>query len=139
MELGTFGAILRFAMDLETQAAEFYGTQAQGGPGERFREWARAPRKRLKRLERARREGVSEMILEAIVGLNRDAYQVEVDWKTENESVWVHQALSLEEAAARFYRDAASKMPIREVARLFDRLAREHEHQSQQLEVGAPL
>jgi rubrerythrin len=74
------------------------------------------------------------MILEAIVGLNRDDYLV--DAETKSGSASLGQALSLEDASARFYRDAAAKMPIREVARLFDRLAREHERQSKQLEAG---
>ena len=138
MELGTFGAILGFAMDLETQAAEFYETQAQAGPGERFSDSARAARRRLSRLEQARREGVSEMILEAIIGLNGDDYRVEVDLKAESNAVWLQQALSLEGVSTRFYRDAASKMPIREVARLFDRLARDHERQSLRLQASTP-
>jgi rubrerythrin len=137
MELGTFGAILRFAMELETEAAQFYEAHPQGLPGERTGDSARAARKRLRRLEQARREGVSEMILEAIVGLNREDYRVELGAQTEGGPASLQQALSLEDTSARFYRDAASKMPIRGVARLFDRLAREHEHQSSQLQATA--
>ena len=137
MELGTFGAILGFAMDLETQAAELYQAAAKAGGDAEFGEHARAARKRVSRLERARREAISEMILEAIVGLDRDAYLVELDLQTEDGRVLMGQALALEEAAVRFYLDAAAKMPIREVVRLFDRLAREHGQQARDLEDGA--
>lgn len=128
MELGTFGAILRFAMDLEEQAVGFYEGAARGGLGleETFGELARGSRKRLRRLERARREMVAEMILESITGLDGDAYHVDLDPGTD-EAGLVRQAQALEETAARFYRDAAEKMPIREVVRLFQRLARENE------------
>ena len=125
MELGTFGAIMRFAMDLEEQAAGFYEGAARDGLRGAFGELASGSRKRLRRLERARREFVTEMILEAITGLDGDAYHVDLD--PADESGLLRQAQALEEASARFYRDAAEKMPIREVVRLFRRLARENE------------
>ena len=126
MELGTFGAILRFAMDLEEQAVGFYEEATRGGLEETFGELARGSGKRLRRLERARREMVAEMILESITGLDGDAYHVDLD-PGSDEAGLVRQAQALEETAARFYRDAAAKMPIREVVRLFQRLARENE------------
>ena len=126
MELGTFGAILRFAMDLEEQAVGFYEGTARGGLEETFGELAQGSGKRLRRLERARREMVAEMILESITGLDGDAYHVDLDPGTDEVSL-VQQAQALEKVAARFYRDAAEKMPIREVVRLFQRLARENE------------
>jgi rubrerythrin len=44
-----------------------------------------------------------------------------------DEAGLLRQAQALEETAARFYRDAAAKMPIQEVVRLFQRLVRENE------------
>jgi rubrerythrin len=126
MELGTFGAIMRFAMDMEQQAAEFYEEAARGGLKGAFGELASGSRKRLRRLERARREFVTEMILESISGLDGEAYRVDLDPEA-NEAGLLRQVQALEEASARFYRDAAEKMPIREVVRLFQRLARENE------------
>jgi rubrerythrin len=126
MELGTFGAILNFAMELEKQAADFYEA---GIPGERadvFRSLARSARKRLGRLEQARRELVAEMILESITGLASDVYDVTLG-PAAGEADRRRQACALEEAAASFYRDAAAKMPIREVVRLFRRMAAENE------------
>ncbi len=122
MDLGTFGAILRFAMDLEKEGEAFYRAGAQGGLEGPFRELAEAGTKRLKDLERARREGVAEMILESISGLDGDSYQIALDPGLD-EARRLKRAIAFEEAAARFYRDAAGKVPIREVVRLFVRLA----------------
>ena len=132
MELGTFGAILGFAMELEQQAADFYERWAADGLEEVFLELARGSRKRLARLERARREMVTEMILESITGLDGDTYGVNLDSEID-EAGLLRQAWTLEETSARFYRDAADKMPIREVVRLFQRLVRENEQRQAQL------
>jgi len=121
MELGTFGAILTFAMELEGQAAAFYERAAEHDPAGPYHTRARQARKRVVRLERARREGVSEMILEAIHGLSSEDYQVEPDPGAALEA----QAALLEATAARFYRDAAAKIPIPEIERLFRRMARD--------------
>lgn len=138
MELGTFGAILRFAMDLEEQAAWFYEEAARGGLEVAFGELAQGSRGRLKRLERARREWVSEMILESVTGLDGNAYRVDLDPEAD-EAGLLRQAQALEETAIRFYRDATGKMPIREVVRLFQRLVRESEQRKTQLlEVKTP-
>jgi len=126
VELGTFGAILKFALEMEERAAAFYEAGARGGLAEPFAELARGSRKRHRRLEQARRELVNEMILESITGLKGEAYAVDLDAMVD-EAERRRQAELLEETAARFYRDAAAKMPIREIVRLFRRLARENE------------
>jgi rubrerythrin len=125
MELGTFGVILRFAMELEERAVKFYEGAARGGLEGTFGELVQGSHKRLKRLEQARREMVAEMILESIMGLDGDAYHVDLDPEAD-EAGLLRQARALEEASARFYQDAAAKMPIREVVRLFQRLAQEN-------------
>jgi rubrerythrin len=130
MELGTFGAILGFALQIEEQAAEFYKTAPGDHPSELFADLARGARKRLARLERARREGVAEMILEPITGLDSDDYAVVLN----PGMAPTEQARVLEKAAAQFYRDAASKMPIREVVRLFERMARENDKNRNKIE-----
>ena len=126
MELGTFGAILRFAMDLEEQALQFYEGAAPGGLRDVFDERARGTRKRLRRLERARREMISEMLLESIVGLEGDDYAVVLDGESDKDAL-SRQAQTLEATCACFYRDAAAKLPIKEVVRVFERLAHENE------------
>jgi rubrerythrin len=133
MELGTFGAILRFAMELEQQAADFYEEAAGGELEEVFGELARGSRKRRNRLERARREMVVEMVLESITGLDGDTYSVSLSSEVD-EAGLLRQARTLEETSARFYQDAADRMPIREVVRLFQRLARENEQRQAELD-----
>ena len=133
MELGTFGAVLKLALELEERAATFYEAGARGGLAEVFGDLARGSRKRVRRLEQARRELVNEMILESITGLDEEEYRVELDVGAE-EPERLRQARALEETAARFYRDAASRMPIREVVRLFERLARENDKRRARLQ-----
>lgn len=124
MDLGTFGAILGFALAREERAAAFYEQAAQGNHAALFQELARGARKRRQRLEQARREGVAEMILEPITGLDGDSYQADLD-PSAGQVELLRQARALEETAARFYQDAAAKIPIREVARLMQQLAQE--------------
>jgi rubrerythrin len=45
----------------------------------------------------------------------------------------IEQGARFEEAAARFYRDAGAKMPIREIVRLFERLAKENDLRRERL------
>jgi rubrerythrin len=135
MQLGTFGAILTFAIGLEQRAAEFYERAAQGGMETPFQELGRGARKRRERLEQARREGVAEMILESITGLDSDAYRVDLDPPTDP-AEQLRQAQLMEETAIRFYQDAATKLPIREVSRLFQRLAQESHQRKARLSAG---
>jgi len=126
MDLGTFGAILSFGMKLEEQTTSFYEGGAKGSLEEGFATLARGSRKRLKRLERNRREGVAEMILEPITGLDGDSYQVSLDPQAD-EAELLRQAKALEENAVRFYQDTAAKMPVREVSRALARMAEDSE------------
>jgi hypothetical protein len=128
MDLGTFGAIMGFALELEQSAADFYGKSPENAL---FVELAQGTEKRLQKLERARRENVAEMILESITGLDGDHYTVDLDAEGGDTA---EQALKLEQAAADFYRAAAAKMPIREIVRLFERLAKENDQRKAKLE-----
>lgn len=133
MQLGTFGAIFTFALELEQQAVDFYDSAAQGSLEATFTGRAQKGRKRITRLERARQEGVAEMILESIVGLDGDDYPIEAQPQTD-EAGLLAQAIELEETLRRYYVDASAKMPVREVARLFDRMARESDKYRTELE-----
>lgn len=133
MEFGNFGAILRFALQLEVQAAAFYETTAQGEYREPLHRLMQDTSKRQKRLERARREGVVEMLLEPITGFDSDDYRVELD-PGSDKATNLRQAIALEKVFIRFYRDGAVKLPIPGIARLFQRLARENESRKEELE-----
>lgn len=126
MNLGTFGAILGFGIDLENQAADFYTQAAGSNSTALYTKLARGANKRAKRLERTRRELVAEMILESISGLEGDDFKVDLEPKSDPLAV-KRQALTLEKSCLRFYTESAEKIPINEVARVFDRMARENE------------
>jgi rubrerythrin len=132
MELGTFGAIVSFAIALEERAAAFYDGAAEAAPSGPFSELAQDSHKRLERLTRARQELVAEMILESITGLAEESYAVDLDPNADEASL-MGQARTLEDTSARFYRDAAEKLPIRGVVRLFTRMAQENEKRLAQL------
>jgi len=133
MDLATFGAILSYAMEFEEQAAAFYAAAASGALEETFNDLGKSSRKRANRMERTRREGVSEMILEPIMGLNGDDYGVELSADA-SEPVLLEQAIGLEATSVRFYQDAAAKLPIREVVRTFSRMAEENTKRKNRLE-----
>ncbi|MGB9722657.1 MAG: ferritin-like domain-containing protein [Chloroflexia bacterium] len=131
-ELNTFGAVLKFAIEWERQAAAFYEVGARNRLLATFLELAQGAYKRLRRLEQARQEGVAEMILEPISGLDGESYRLELSPEADEE-VLLQQARLLEETAARFYQDAAARMPIREVSRLLESLAQENRKRRERL------
>jgi rubrerythrin len=132
MDLATFGAILSFALDFEERASEFYTGSAKGDLEEVFTDLGRSSDKRASRMERSRREGVAEMILEPISGLDSDDYEVDLPLRANTADLLAH-AIALEETALRFYRDAALKIPILEVVRTFQRMADENEKRIERL------
>ena len=133
MDLATFGAIMSFGLDLEQQAAAFYDYAARGVLEEPFANLAKSARKRAVRMERARREGITEMILEPITGMDGDDYHLELAPDAE-EAELLRQAITLEETTRRFYIDAAGKIPVREVVRTCIRMAKESESRGAELE-----
>ena len=133
MELATFGAIMGFAIELEKQTALFYKTAARGALEETFINLAEDASKRAVGMERARREGITEMILEPITGIDSDAYRVELSTEA-HETEWLKQAIALEETSHRFYLDAADRIPVKEVVRTCIRMARERKRRKAELE-----
>lgn len=75
-ELNTLGALLRFAISLETETADRYAewSAAAGAPAS-FSELALEHSTRAERLTRLLREQLNEMILEPISGLSIARYQ----------------------------------------------------------------
>jgi rubrerythrin len=138
MELTTFGALLKFALELEEQAAKLYGeasritrqTELQEG----FQASAAAGKKHGKKLERIRRENINEMLLESIEGLRADDYQVKLKLSPEmGDNELLAAVLQLEGVLERFYRDAARRLSLPEVARGFARLAEAHAQRKAEL------
>ena len=133
MELATFGAIMSFALELEQRSAVFYEQAARGSLQEPFSDLAKMAHKRAKRIERTRREGIAEMILEPITGMKGEDYTVELVPEGD-EIERLNQAINLVETSIRFYQDAAQKIPVKEVARTCQRMAQESEKQKVDLQ-----
>jgi rubrerythrin len=128
MKLGTAGAVLAFAIDLEARSAEFYEEAAtlakDPAHSEAFLCLAEAKRERKKLLERARREYVNEMLLEPIDGLEASQYLVQTDLSSEKDpAVARHVAEELEANSRRLYLDAAELMVLPQIARVLSKLA----------------
>ncbi len=112
--LNTFGAILSHAIELEARLSAYYS-----GLGAAAK--AKAAQKRRRKLERARRENVVEIMLEPIVGLDAADYALDLADASAGGQAAAAQV------AARFYRDVAPKINVRAAQRTLERCGREHE------------
>jgi rubrerythrin len=132
MELGTFGAIMGFAVQMVQQTETFYKTMAQKAQDpvlrEAFQVLSKEEGKGLSLMERTRRENVTEMILEPIAGLDRSDYEIEMkEMDHSSDADLLKTALVLEERAQRFFSDVSGKVPLPEVGRIFRKAAQKKE------------
>ena len=128
MELGTLGAVLRFAIELEGRSAEFYQEAASLAENSVVEgvllALAEAKRKRKGLLERSRREYINEMLLEPISGLegSDDLVDTELSSDMDSQSV-LRSARELEENSQGLYLGAAQKIShLPQLARVFRKL-----------------
>ena len=112
-ELNTFGAVMTYAIEMETRIHNYY--QAMGNA-----ELAREADKRREKLERVRRENVTEIKLEPIDGLHEADYLLNLA----DSSLSGQRAVAA--IAAQFYADTAPKMNVREAQRMLERLGKQH-------------
>lgn len=112
--LNTFGAVMTYAIELETQLRDYY--QAAGNEDR-----AREADKRRANLERVRRENVTEIKLEPIEGLHEADYILNLA----DASAAGQQAV--EKIAARFFLDVAPHINVREAQRALERCAKQHQ------------
>ncbi|MFH1220379.1 MAG: hypothetical protein V1694_07975 [Candidatus Eisenbacteria bacterium] len=132
MELSTFGAILKFAMDQEKDIGDIVRSAGSNEGGTRelspFRELTDRIVSDSKRtgdlLERTRRQGINEVILHAVTGIDSDNYRVEPlpAGELTAREFGEYLAGTFGRIAA-FYGDAASRVSNPEAARIFNRLA----------------
>lgn len=112
--LNTFGAILTYAIEMETRLRDYY---AAAGNAER----AAAADSRCAKLERVRRQNVVEITLEPIEGLDEAHYAFNLeDASPEGQRVAA-------QIAARFYLDIAPKINAKEAQRALERCGRDHQ------------
>jgi rubrerythrin len=132
-ELGTFGAIISFALELENQAFGFYESLNDTDFFQTLSFLLKGSTKRIGRLKRIRQELVTEMILEPMTGVNGDEYRVTLADESGGTEV-IQQAVHLEENMGSFYAMAAPLIPMKEVERAFLRLAKENGNRKVKLE-----
>lgn len=131
--MNTFGALLRFALELEERAAALYRQAARAARDARLKTalegLAREGERHRQRLERERRENINEMLLESVHGMRADDYRLELQPSLEaRDPELLQMARRSEEILERFYLDAASRLSVPEVARSLVRLAEAHKN-----------
>lgn len=141
MPLVNFGSVLGFAEEIEKQHLDFL-SQASVNPdcdkhSALFESLAKSAKKRVVEVQRVRRENVSEMVLAAIEGFQRDAYLVTVeDGATLTLDIIAAKAEALSERSLRYYEKAAEKLQGQaDVARAMKGLVKKHKKDRQKLEV----
>ena len=131
-ECTTFGAVIRFALELEKGAAGVYEELAKepkvAPVAEMFGSLAAAHKKRGELLEFTRQQKLNEMILEPIQDLKREAYIIDVKTpKGVDVKAAAKFVAKIEETSARFYLDSAkiAKTIMSEGSRIMERLGKE--------------
>jgi hypothetical protein len=133
VELGTFGAIMKFAMEIEQEVNKFYESASSFAKDSnlmnQFQKLHKRGEKRLKTLERVRRENVTEMILEPIHGLDSENYKFDSEiLSTTDEIALVELARAIEKGLFDFYSQAAAKIDfLIEASYAFELLAEANE------------
>ncbi len=136
MELGTFGAVFQAAIKLEAHLSQRYDIQSANQVGdmrEIYRALARSGRKRLRRLERLRRETVTEMILEPIRDLTLSQELALLETVDPGAPLAPDEARRLELDACAFYREAAEKIGLAEAAGALRQLGEENAQRAAQI------
>jgi rubrerythrin len=132
MPLENFGSILNFAEEIEKQDQAFYEAVSENPACSQhkpmFDQFAANAKKNVKNVQRARRENVTEMILEPIRDFVRAPYCEVCEAAPD---MTVDEALAtanrLEDRAVRYYTEAAAKIKaLPEVARVLKTIGKKH-------------
>ena len=131
MELKTFSAVLKFTLQLEDHAAQFYqsATSSEKYPRARqtFLTFSENSKKRKQTLEKTARESIDHSLLEPISGLLEEHYAGNQMFSERMSYTDVLVAArQLEEIAQKFYGDAGEKISfMAAMSRLYKRYAQE--------------
>jgi len=115
MPLISFGSILGFALEIENQNLEFISTAATtpscSDYKDLFEGLTKNSNKRIKEIQRTRRENVTEMILESIDGFFREPFVLESkDVRKMESGEELKSAKAMFERSIRYYEAAARKL-----------------------------
>jgi rubrerythrin len=132
MSLTTFGAVMGFAEKMTGRTQETYRTAAQKVKDPVFKEILQTlsadEAKNHSLMEKTRRENVTEMILEHVTGLQEEDYSIEPNVPGHaGDEEWLKIVLDLEMEEQKFFQDAASKISLPEVGRIFRKIAQKKE------------
>lgn len=120
--LNQFGSVLSFAIELERLLAEYY--EIATGKNVNFQQElstrSKASLKRMKNLERSRRENITEITLEPIEGLDTSNYILDFSDMT------LQVINNNEKLVTKYYEDAGPKLNVLESRRIFKRCHKEH-------------
>jgi len=129
MALTTFGAVMGFAAEMVRRGEDTYRVAIEKAkdPGLKngLKELFLEEGKNRSLMERARREHVTEMILEPITGLHEEEYVIKNEIPQDaSDGDLLKIALLREEGELRFFSDCSGKIPLPEVAGIFRKIAR---------------
>jgi hypothetical protein len=132
MALTTFGAIMGFAAGMVKRGQEVYQASLEKTKTpvlrDALQDLMKEQGKNHALMEMTRREHVTEMILEPVTGLRQEDYEVEVSIPEQaNDGDLVRIARVVEETQRKFFTDCSAKIPLPEVARIFQKVARKKE------------
>ncbi|MEW6668968.1 MAG: hypothetical protein AB1512_27475 [Thermodesulfobacteriota bacterium] len=138
MALTTFGAIMGFAAGMVKRGQEVYQAAQEKAKTQALRdalqELLKEQGKNHALMEMTRREHVTEMILEPITGLRQEDYEMDVVVPAQaSDGELLGIALSVEETQRRFFTDCSAKIPLPEVARIFQKVVRKRESNLERL------
>ena len=112
MQLGTFGAILKYAIEIEDAATRHYeelAKRAPDGAKARIYELSNSSKKNKQTLEKTRRMELQEMVLETITGIDTLNYEVKFD-TTVDFKTGMNNAVEIEKKASAFYSESSKKL-----------------------------
>jgi hypothetical protein len=117
-----------FASEMIRDSLNIYKSAVQGVKDtalkETLRTLMREEEKNHTSMEQIRRENVTEMILEPIVGLQKENYRLDLKLSgNEKDADLIKLVLMIEEREQKFFDDSSVKLPLPEVARIFRKIA----------------
>jgi hypothetical protein len=131
MDLSTFGAIMKFAIDGEHHINSLLesgkGVEALSSVSSTIDSIMKLSLKNMKLVERCRRENVNEMILQPIAGIDKNLYvMADKDLSTLSSHEYKLYLKAKMENLIKFYTEVGPAQPIKEVNRSFQMLIKKN-------------